>query len=48
MREIYLTDRQIKWLCILFPVSAVIGPIGILVNVLIYLVIAVCIFRGVI
>ena len=46
--KLYLTDRQIKWLCILFPISAFIGPLGAVINVLIYLVIAVCIFRGVI
>lgn len=49
--KLYLTDRQIEWLCILFPVSAIIGPVGILVNIFIYLVIAMCIitgFRGVI
>ena len=45
--KLYLTDRQIKWLCILFPMS-VVGPLGLLINVLIYLVIAVCIFRGIV
>ena len=46
--KLYLTDRQIMWLSIMFPVSAIIGPVGILINVFIYLVIAVCIFRGIV
>ena len=46
--KMYLTDRQIKWLCIFFPISAIIGPLGMLINIFIYIVIAVCIFRGVI
>ena len=42
----YLTDRQIKWMCIIFPISAFIGPVGAVINVLIYLVIAMCIYTG--
>ena len=48
MREIYLSDRQIKWLCIVFPLSAIMGPIGMIINIFIYLVIAVCIFIGIV
>lgn len=37
--KLYLTDRQIKWLCILFPISAIIGPVGVPLNIIIYLII---------
>ena len=43
-----LTDKQILLLCILFPISNIIGPIGILVNIFVYLVIFVCITTGII
>ena len=31
-----ITERQIKWLCGFFPISAFIGPIGIPINILLY------------
>ena len=34
-----ISDRQIKWLCRIFPISAVIGPIGIPINIGVYAII---------
>ena len=31
-----LTDRQIKWLIRIFPISGVLGPIGMIPNSLLY------------
>ena len=41
-----LTDRQIKWLCRIFPISAIIGPVGIPLNIMVYLILLVYVVGG--
>lgn len=38
-----LTDKQIKILCRIFPVSALVGPVGILMNIGLYIILGILI-----
>ena len=42
--KIDISDRQIKWLCRIFPISTYIGPVGIFLNIILYAVIIAFIF----
>lgn len=42
-----LTNQQIKVLCWIFPISALIGPIGIFFNAILYIIIAALVMNAI-